>query len=175
MIFKQLRALRWPDLFTLLGLLCVSSSVYCSFKHLFTAAYVLLLAQLALDYVDGKLARTIGGGALGVYLDSFSDFMSVCASVVFGWFIGIENLPMYIAGFLNIGAAAVRLSYFTVRKKRGSKDYTGVPTVLASVLVTSLAFLGYVFFEAYIQWFAILYFASAVAMISDLKVKKVVT
>jgi hypothetical protein len=31
-IFKQLRALRWPDLLTLLGLLCVSFSVYFSFK-----------------------------------------------------------------------------------------------------------------------------------------------
>jgi len=173
MIFKQLKALRWPDLFTLLGLLCVSSSVYCSFKHSFIAAYILLCAQFVLDYIDGKLARSIGGGALGIYLDSFSDFMSVCASVVFGWFVGIENIPMYIAGFLNIGAAAVRLSYFTVKKKRGSKDYTGIPTVLAAVVVASLVFLGYRFFNAYIQWFAILYFASAIAMISDLRVKKI--
>jgi hypothetical protein len=33
MIFKQLRALRWPDMLTLLGLLCVSFSVYFSFKN----------------------------------------------------------------------------------------------------------------------------------------------
>jgi phosphatidylserine synthase len=173
MIYKQLKALRWPDLFTLLGLFCVSSSVYCSFKNLFTAAYVLLLAQLVLDYLDGKLARTVGGGVLGIYLDSFSDFMAVCASVVFGWFVGIENVPMYIAGFLNIGAAAVRLSYFTVRKKRGASDYTGVPTVLAAVVVTTLVFLGYIFLRTYLQWFAGLYFGSALAMISDLRVKKV--
>jgi hypothetical protein len=31
-IFKQLRALRWPDMLTLLGLLCVSFSVYFSFR-----------------------------------------------------------------------------------------------------------------------------------------------
>ena len=173
MIYKQLKALRWPDLFTLLGLLCVSSSVYCSFKHLFTAAYLLLCAQFVLDYIDGKLARAIGGGKLGLYLDSFSDFMAVCASVVFGWFAGIESIPMYIAGFLNIGAAAVRLSYFTVMKKRGSDNYTGVPTVLAAVVVTSLAFLGHCFFAAHIQWFVILYFVSAIAMISDLRVKKI--
>ena len=70
MIFKQLRVLRWPDMLTLLGLLCVSFSVYFSFKGFLAIAYVLILMQFLLDYFDGKLARAIGGGALGVYLDS---------------------------------------------------------------------------------------------------------
>jgi phosphatidylserine synthase len=170
MIFKQLRTLRWPDLSTLLGLLCVSSSVYCSFKGIFVVAYILILAQFIFDYVDGKLARTIGGGVLGTYLDSFSDFMSVTASVVFGWFVGIDGLAMYIAGFLNIGAAAVRLSYFTVNTQ---KTFIGVPTVLAAVTVSTIAYLGYFFAKAHIDWFVIFYFASAVAMISDLKIRKI--
>jgi CDP-diacylglycerol--serine O-phosphatidyltransferase len=172
MIFKQLRALRWPDLSTLLGLLCVSTSVYCSFKGVFVAAYALILAQFIFDYADGKLARTIGGGALGVYLDSFSDFMSVSASVVFGWFVGIEGPAMFVAGFLNIGAAAVRLAYFTANKQTG-KGFTGVPTVLAAVVVSTIAYLGYSFAKANIGWFVVFYFASAVAMISDLKLKKI--
>jgi len=170
MIFKQLRALRWPDLSTLLGLLCVSSSVYCSFKGFFAVAYALILAQFIFDYADGKLARTIGGGVLGTYLDSFSDFMSVSAAVVFGWFVGIDGLAMYIAGFLNIGAAAVRLAYFTVNTQKG---FTGVPTVLAAVTVSTIAYLGYSFAKASIDWLVVFYFASAVAMISDLRVRKI--
>lgn len=172
MIFKQLRALRWPDLSTLLGLLCVSTSVYCSFKGIFAAAYALILAQFIFDYADGKLARSIGGGALGVYLDSFSDFMAVSASVVFGWFVGIDGPAMFVAGFLNIGAAAVRLAYFTANKQMG-KGFTGVPTVLAAVVVSTIAYLGYFFAKANISWFVVFYFASAVAMISDLKLKKI--
>jgi phosphatidylserine synthase len=170
MIFKQLRALRWPDLSTLLGLLCVSSSVYCSFKGVFAVAYALILAQFIFDYADGKLARTIGGGVLGVYLDSFSDFMAVSAAVVFGWFVGIDGPAMYIAGFLNIGAAAVRLAYFTANKQKG---FTGVPTVLAAVVVSTIAYLGYFFAKTSIGWFVVFYFASAVAMISDLRIKKI--
>ncbi len=170
MIFKQLRTLRWPDLPTLLGLLCVSSSVYCSFKGVFTVAYALLLAQFILDYADGKLARTIGAGVLGIYLDSFSDFMSVSAAVVFGWFVGINGPAMFVAGFLNIGAAAVRLAYFTANRQKG---FTGVPTVLAAVAVSTIAYLGYFFAKASIGWFVIFYFASAVAMISDLRMKKI--
>jgi len=170
MIFRQLRTLRWPDLPTLLGLLCVASSVYCSFKGVFALAYALILAQFILDYVDGKLARSIGAGVLGVYLDSFSDFMAVSASVVFGWFVGIDGFAMYIAGFLNIGAAAVRLAYFTTNKQKG---FTGVPTVLAAVSVSTIAYLGYFFAKANIGWFVIFYFASAVAMISDLRMKKI--
>ncbi len=170
MIFKQLRALRWPDLLTLLGLLCVSSSVYCSFKGVFAIAYALILAQFIFDYFDGKLARTIGGGVLGVYLDSFSDFMAVSASVVFGWFVGIDGLAMFIAGFLNVGAAAIRLAYFTANKQKG---FTGVPTVLAASAVSTIAYLGYLFAKASIGWFVVFYFASAVAMISDLRMKKI--
>ncbi len=169
-IFLQLRALRWPDLSTLLGLLCVSSSVYCSFKGFFAVAYGLLLAQFIFDYADGKLARSIGGGVLGIYLDSFSDFMAVSASVVFGWFVGIQGPVMYVAGFMNIGAAAVRLAYFTANKQKG---FTGVPTVLAAVTVSTIAYLGYFFSRANIDWFVIFYFASAFAMISDLRIKKI--
>ena len=170
LIFKQLRTLRWPDLPTLLGLLCVSSSVYCSFKGFFAVAYALILAQFILDYVDGKVARTVGAGVLGIYLDSFSDFMAVAASVVFGWFVGIDGLAMYIAGFLNIGAAAVRLAYFTTNTQKG---FTGVPTVLAAVAVSTIAYLAYFFAKASIGWFVVFYFASAVAMISDFRVRKI--
>jgi phosphatidylserine synthase len=169
MTFKQLRTLRWPDLPTLLGLLSVSSSVYCSYKGYFALAYGLILAQFAFDYADGKLARTIGGGVLGVYLDSFSDFMAVSASVVFGWFVGINGVAMYIAGFLNIGAAAVRLAYFTINKQKG---FTGVPTVLAASSVSTIAYLAYFFAKTNIAWFVGFYFLSAVLMISDLKMKK---
>ena len=169
-LFKQLRTLRWPDMATLLGLLCVSSSVYCSFKGAFGLAYALLLAQFIFDYVDGKLARSIGGGVLGVYLDSFSDFMAVAASVVFGWFVGINGPALFLAGFSNLAAAAVRLAYFTTVKQRG---FTGVPTVLAASAVSTIAYIGYLFAGASLGWFVVFYFASALAMISDLRLKKI--
>jgi CDP-diacylglycerol--serine O-phosphatidyltransferase len=169
-IFKQLRALRWPDMLTLLGLLCVSFSVYFSFKGLLLIAYVLILMQFLLDYFDGKLARAIGGGVLGVYLDSFTDFMAVASSVVFGWFVGITGIAMLIAGFLNVGAASIRLAYFTSYKQKG---FTGVPTVLAASAVSTIAYLGYFFAQAHLEWFVIFYFVSAVAMISDLRLKKI--
>jgi CDP-diacylglycerol--serine O-phosphatidyltransferase len=170
MIFKQLRTLRWPDLLTLVGLLCVSFSVYFSLNGYLVIAYVLILTQFLLDYFDGKLARAIGGGALGVYLDSFTDFMAVASSVVFGWFVGINGIAMLIAGFLNVGAASIRLAYFTAYKQKG---FTGIPTVLAASAVSTIALLGYLFAQAYLVWFVVFYFVSAVAMISDLKLKKI--
>lgn len=170
MLFKQLRTLRFPDILTLLGLLCVSFSVYFSFKGFLVIAYVLILMQFLLDYFDGKLARAIGGGKLGVYLDSFSDFMAVASSVVFGWFVGITGIVMLIAGFLNVGAASIRLAYFTAYKQKG---FTGIPTVLAASVVSTIAFIGYLFIRAHLVWFVIFYFVSAVAMISDLRLKKI--
>jgi CDP-diacylglycerol---serine O-phosphatidyltransferase len=172
MLFKQLQTLRLPDVLTLLGLLCVSFSVYFSFKGLLVIAYFLILMQFLLDYFDGKLARAIGGGALGVYLDSFTDFMAVSASVVFGWFVGINSIAMLIAGFLNVGAASIRLAYFTAYKQKG---FTGIPTVLAASAVSTIAFLGYLFIPEHLVWFVVFYFISAVAMISDLRLKKIFT
>jgi len=170
MLFNQLRTLRLPDTLTLLGLLCVSFSVYFSFEGLLVIAFLLILTQFLFDYFDGKLARAIGGGALGVYLDSFTDFMAVSASVVFGWFIGITGIAMLIAGFLNIGAASIRLAYFAAYKQKG---FTGIPTVLAASTVSTIGFLGYLFAKEYLPWFVVFYFISAVAMISDLKLKKI--
>lgn len=170
MLFKQLQTLRWPDLLTLLGLLCVSFSVYFSLKGFVILAYFLILMQFLLDYFDGKLARAIGGGQLGVYLDSFTDFMAVAASVVFGWFVGIDNYLMLFAGFLNVGAASIRLAYFTAYKQKG---FTGIPTVLAASAVSTISLFGYLFAQKYLDWFVVVYFISAVAMISDLRLKKI--
>ncbi len=170
MVFKQLRYLRLPDMLTLLGMLCVSFSVYFAFKGLLLIAYILILAQLFFDYFDGKLARAIGGGSLGVYLDNFSDFLAICSSVVFGWFVGINGIVMLIAGFLYVGAASIRLAYFTAYKQ---KPRTGIPASFAASTVSTLAFLGYLFSGEYIVWFVILYFISAAAMISDLRLKKI--
>src|SRR3990170_3618879 len=149
MLFNQLRTLRKPDIITLLGLLCVSFSVYFSFKGLLIIAYALILTQFLLDYFDGKLARAIGGGALGIYLDSFTDFMAVSSSVVLGWFLGINGILMLVAGFLNIGAASIRLAYFTAYKQKG---FTGIPTVLAASAVSTITFLGYLFAPAHVGW-----------------------
>lgn len=170
MLFNQLHTLRKPDLITLLGLLCVSFSVYFSFMGFLIIAYILILTQFLLDYFDGKLARAIGGGALGIYLDSFTDFMAVSSSVVLGWFLGINGILMLVAGFLNIGAASIRLAYFTAYKQKG---FTGIPTVLAASGVSTISFIGYLFLPDYLSWFVIFYFASAAAMISDIKLKKI--
>jgi CDP-diacylglycerol--serine O-phosphatidyltransferase len=172
MLFTQLRTLRLPDMLTLIGLLCVSISVYFSFKGILIIAYSLILVQFLLDYFDGKLARAMGGGALGVYLDSFTDFMAVSSSVVFGWFAGINSIAMLAAGFLNIGAASIRLAYFTAYKQKG---FTGIPTVLAASAVSTITFLGYLFAPTHLVWFVIFYFISAVAMISDFRLKKIFT
>jgi phosphatidylserine synthase len=172
MILKRLRALRRHDMLTLLGLLCVSFSMYVSFKGLLSIAYLLILMQLLFDYFDGKVVRAIGGDVIGVSLDSFSDFMAVASSVVFGWFVGINGVAMLIAGFLNVGAASLRMLHFTTSKQ---KSRIGIPTMLAASCVSTIAFLGYLFVQAYLIWFVIIYFVSAIAIISDLKRKNIIT
>jgi phosphatidylserine synthase len=77
---------------------------------------------------------------------------------------------MLIAGFLNVGAASIRLAYFTAYKQKG---FTGIPTVLAASTVSTIASLGYLVVQPLLDWFVVFYFVSAIAMISDLKLKKI--
>jgi phosphatidylserine synthase len=169
MIFKQLHALRWHDLLTLLGLLCVSFSMYVSFKGMLSIAYLLILMQLLFDYFDGKVVRAIGGDVIGISLDSLSDFMAVASSLVFGWFLGINGIAMLIAGLFNVGAASLRIAYSTIYKQ---KNFIGIPMMLAASLVSTIALLGSLFAQAHLGWFVMFYFISAVVMLYDVKLKK---
>jgi phosphatidylserine synthase len=86
-------------------------------------------------------------------------FLSVGASVLVSALV-----------FLNICAAGVRLAYFTAHPRKG---FTGVPTVLVAVAISTIAYLGYFFAKASIGWFVVFYFASAVVMTSDLRFRKI--
>jgi len=39
--------------------------------------------------------------------------------------------------------------------------------------VSTIAFVGYLFAQVHLDWFVIFYFISAIAMISDLRLKKI--
>ena len=61
----------------------------------------------------------------------------------------------------------------TVKKHQGAQHFTGVPTVAAAAVVTTITFCGHILTPTAIPWFAVLYFISAAAMVSDLRIKKI--
>lgn len=170
---KQIKELRLPDLFTTIGLGCALASLFCSFLLLFDFAYFLLLGQFIFDCIDGRVARKFGKGKLGIYLDSFSDFTAIIGVVVFGWFVGMQGIFMFLASFFFLSAAAIRLSYFTVRSHQKITEFIGIPTVLCVVLVATTIIINYHFQIINMKWLVILYFVFAYAMVSNIEFKKI--
>ncbi len=169
---KQLKELRLPDYFTLTGLSSAVASIFFAFDENFIMAYLLLLTQFALDGIDGRIARSGRKGALGIYLDSFSDFTAIIAVVIFGWQLGIDNRFMGIATYVFIMCAAIRLSYFTVRSTSHPGDFVGIPTVLAVNIISTALILNHHFEFVRMDALVVLYYIFSYAMVSDMRIKK---
>lgn len=171
---RQLSELKLPDYFTIIGMCLALASIFFSTEEKFWTAYFLILGQFFFDAVDGRVARRYGGGELGVFLDSFSDFTAITAVVFLGIYIGIENFWMYMVSLLFLIAAAVRLSFFMAQALKGKvSGFTGVPTVLAVIILATLIMLNYKFQLSDMNRLTILYFVLAYAMVSNLKIKKI--
>jgi len=167
----QLRELRLPDFVTLMGLGCAIASIYLAYTEQFFIAYVFIVAQYALDGLDGKLARIIGGGKLGVFLDSFSDFTVIISAVLFGFFMGLQSPSFLLAGLLFILAGSIRLSFFMNQTFENKKSFVGIPTVFAVFIICTLLILNF-----HEKWFPMeymigVYLFLSYGMISDIKIK----
>ena len=150
------------------------ASIFLALAEQFWLAYFLLLGQFIFDGIDGRIARKFGGGKLGIYLDSFSDFTAIAAVVVLGWSIGVVNVWMYLVTFLFLVSAVVRFSFFMAHaSKEKTKEFTGVPTVLAVVVIATLIMVNYKFELVEMDWLVLSYLFFSYAMIANWKIKKI--
>ncbi|CAM3297541.1 hypothetical protein STSO111631_12755 [Stackebrandtia soli] len=105
----------------------------------------LLLGCIAMDALDGPLARKFGvASPFGAQMDSLADMCSFGIAtpiVVFQWLHG--DLPTWAIGAacgLVAVCAAIRLARFNVSPKDG-RYFSGVPTTLAATVLAISALL----------------------------------
>jgi len=103
-------------------------------------AAIALLAAIACDFLDGRVARATGTGSpLGVQLDSLADVVSFgIAPAAMLWAAGLSRLGP--AGMLGCAVfascAALRLARFNLRADEGPKThFEGLPTTGAAAIV----------------------------------------
>ncbi len=168
----QLRELRIPDFVTLIGLSSALIAIYLAFKEQFFLAYIFIIAQYALDGLDGKLARKLGGGRLGMFLDSFSDFTILITAVLFGFFMGLQSPSFLVAGLLFILAGSIRLSFFTAQNLENKREFIGIPSVFCVFILCTTLILNFHENLFPMEWIIALYLFFAYGMISDLRIKK---
>jgi CDP-diacylglycerol---serine O-phosphatidyltransferase len=141
-----------PNLFTagslFAGFYCMVSTVNGDYK---TAA-LWILASSIFDGLDGKVARLTGTSSkFGVEFDSLADVVSFGAApalLMYCWALKPFGRLGWLAGFLFLACAALRLARFNVQVETvESRRFVGLPTPaaasMASATVLFCYYLGY--------------------------------
>ncbi len=132
-----------PSAFTLANLFCgYACVVYATRGEFETAAAFVGLAYL-FDALDGRIARLTGTATdFGVQFDSLADVVSfgvAPAILVFGWGLAPLGRLGWVAGFVYVTGAAVRLARFNIQHVTDKRYFVGMPSpAAAGVLVTTV-------------------------------------
>ncbi|MFY8119208.1 MAG: CDP-diacylglycerol--serine O-phosphatidyltransferase [Roseateles sp.] len=132
-----------PNSITLCALFCGFYAVVMAMHGRFETACIAIFCAAVLDALDGRVARmTNSQSAFGEQMDSLSDMVSFGAApalIVYMW--GLKDLGRWgwIAAFVYIACAALRLARFNVNIGVVDKRFfQGLPSPAAAALVISL-------------------------------------
>ncbi len=135
-----------PNMITCGNVLCGMLSVVLSFHEHYALAGWLILAAVFFDFMDGKVARSLGGSsAFGMELDSLADVVSfgvAPAMVVYGaalrGFLGVTG-ALAAAFFALCGA--LRLARFNVTHAPAG-SFQGLPIPAGGLFLVSFVMGG---------------------------------
>lgn len=129
-----------PNLFTTTALFSGFFAVVAAINGDFTSAAIAVFVSMVLDGLDGRVARmTNTQSAFGAEYDSLADMLSfgvAPAIVAFTWILQDVGKIGWIAAFVYVACAALRLARFNVQV--GSTDkkwFIGLPSPSAAALV----------------------------------------
>ena len=134
-----------PNMVTSGNLLCGMLSLILAIHGSFVPAAWLIFAAVFFDFMDGKVARSLGGGSqFGLEFDSLADVVS------FGVAPAVLLYIVYLKGFMGVSGAlvasffalcgALRLARFNVVHVTG--HFQGIPIPAAGLFVASFVIAG---------------------------------
>ena len=130
-----------PNAITLGALFSGFYAIVMAMNSHFDTACVAIFCAAVLDSLDGRVARmTHSQSAFGEQMDSLSDMVSFGAApalIVYIWALKDMGKAGWIAAFVYISGAALRLARFNVNTAVVDKRYfQGLPSPAAAALVT---------------------------------------
>lgn len=131
-----------PNLFTAGSLFAGFYSMVSTINGDYRTAALWVLASSVFDGLDGKVARLTGTASkFGVEFDSLADVVSFGAApglLVYCWALRPFGRLGWLAGFLFLACAALRLARFNVQVDTvESKRFVGLPTPAAASMVSA--------------------------------------
>lgn len=136
----------FPNAITLAALFGGFYAIVMAMNARFDLATAAIFAAMALDSMDGRVARlTNTQSAFGVQMDSLSDMVSfgvAPAIVAYEWALRPLGRWGWIAAFVYCACAALRLARFNVNTAVVDKRYfQGLPSPAAAALVAGFVWL----------------------------------
>jgi CDP-diacylglycerol--serine O-phosphatidyltransferase len=135
-----------PNLFTTAALFFGFYAIVQAMNLRFDQAAKAIFIAIVLDGLDGRVARlTRTQSAFGAEYDSLSDMVSFGAApalIVYEWVLKGMGTPGWIAAFVYVAGAALRLARFNVMLDVADKRwFTGIPSPAAAALVAGLVWI----------------------------------
>ncbi len=116
-----------PNLFTTAGLFSGFYSILSSMQGHFEVAAIAIFFAMIFDILDGRIARMIDAQSkFGAEYDSLSDMVSfgvAPAIAMFSWALHDLNKVGFMAAFIYVAGAALRLARFNTQPPTVDKRY----------------------------------------------------
>jgi CDP-diacylglycerol--serine O-phosphatidyltransferase len=166
-----------PNLFTTAALFAGFYAIVQAMNGRFDHAAIAIFVAMVLDGLDGRVARlTKTQSAFGAEYDSLSDMVSFGAApalVVYEWALRSMGKLGWIAAFVYVAGAALRLARFnTMLEVADKRFFQGLPSPSAAALVAGFVWVieDYAIDPETVRWYA--WFVTVFAgltMVSNLK------
>lgn len=140
-----------PILITVGNIACGFISMLCVMNHSFVIASWLIIAAMALDTFDGRLARLMKSASnTGAQLDSMADLVTFGVAPAMLMVVACSHVSVAMAwcgGLFFVICAAFRLARFNVQKTDGTSIprhfFSGLPSTLSGGTVAQLIILNH--------------------------------
>jgi len=135
-----------PTLFTLGNMFCGYACIVYAMRGEYETAAPYIGFAIVLDMLDGRIARLTGTASdFGMEFDSLADVISfgvAPAILSFAW--GLQSLGRlgWLAGFMYVTAAAMRLARFNIQSGMGGdkRYFVGMPSPAAAAIPAATVF-----------------------------------
>lgn len=136
-----------PNAFTTGNLFCGFFSIVMAMQGQFQWAAIAIFLAMFLDSLDGRVARmTNSQSAFGEQYDSLADMISFGAApalVIYSWALSGIGKMGWLAAFVYVAGAALRLARFNTNiKVVDRRFFQGLPSPSAAALVTGLVWVA---------------------------------
>ncbi|MCI5222036.1 MAG: CDP-diacylglycerol--serine O-phosphatidyltransferase [Candidatus Electrothrix sp. AR4] len=133
-LFPPLQDLNIPNAITSFSIVCGLLGILRTLQGQLDAACCLLIITVALDKLDGLIARRLNQcSEMGTQLDSFADTVNFCVfPAVLLWKIHPESIWTVPISIFYVVSGIWRLAFFNLHGMQEDGTFIGVPTPFAA-------------------------------------------